>query len=169
MAAMNNELFQSALHFFQNTQSIFDLLKALPEQAQIAVKIDQRTDATLQLLENSVSFTEGAAHDADILIEIGPETLRRWQKNPPGEVTQLALSFISEITLGQCKIKNLKPFSVLKEKGYVKTLEALGPKVQSELMQKGLIALSTAQSTLQMGVATAKTLAKSFFEDRFKK
>jgi hypothetical protein len=163
---MNNELFTSAQQFFQNTQSIFALMKALPPDVAIAIRLD-RIEATLRLVENEVVFTEGYPQDTDVELGVGTETLRRWEKSPPQEITQLVLGFASEVTLGHSKIKALKPLSTLREKGYFRIIEKLAPQVQGELLQKGMVALGTAQSTLNMGVETAKIVAKSMFEQYF--
>ncbi|MEK6554050.1 MAG: hypothetical protein AABZ31_02325 [Bdellovibrionota bacterium] len=165
---MNNELFTSGQHFFQNTQSIHDLMKALPSDVAIAVRLD-RIEGTLKLVNNEVTFTEGYPQDTDLEVSIGTETLRRWEKSPPDEITQLVLGFLSEVTLGHSKIVTRKPLATLREKGYLQIFEKLAPKVQGELLQKGMMAIGTAQSTLQMGVETAKLVAKSMLSEYFGK
>ena len=168
-AAMNNEIFDSAQNFFEKTQCIYDLLKTLPADAQLAVRLDGRIEAQLGFKENSVYFQEGFPADPDLEFTISAETLRRWIHQPPQEVTALALSFISEVTLGHSKVSHWKSLSALKSKGYGEAFKRLTPQVQGELMQKGFLALATAQNAAQLGLQTAKALAQSFLASRFNK
>lgn len=167
MARMNTETFTSAQQFFTQNQSIHDLLKALPPYP-IAVRLDGETH-TLAFVENAVHFSPEAPAEADVELQIGVETLRRWEKSPPQEITQLVMGFVTEMTLGHSKIVALKPVKVLREKHYFRVIEKVAPQVQGELLQKGMVALGEAQGALQMGLTTAKFVAQNLYEQYFGK
>lgn len=173
--ANQTELYAVAKEIFEENFTIRDLMKALPLDAEVAVKLADRLDCTLKLVNEdgveSVRLLEIPAKNADIEAQIGFETLRMWQKNPPNEVSQFLLGFMREASLGHSKLKLLKSVGRLKERGYLKIVEKLAPKVQAELTMKGLMVLgavhtrlNTVKERLDPVLQTAVFMAKSYFK-----
>ena len=174
------ELFAAAKEIFEENFTIRDLMKALPADAEIAVKLGDRLDCTLKLVSEdgseNVRLLEIAAKNADLEAQIGFETLRMWQKTPPNEVSQFLLGFMREASLGHSKLKLLKSVGHLKERGYLKIVEKLAPKVQAELTMKGLMVLGAVHTQLNVMkerlepvLQTALFVAKSYFKKPGKK
>jgi hypothetical protein len=139
------ELYAVAKEIFEENFTIRDLMKALPLDVEVAVKLGERLDCTLKIVNEDgmdrVRLLEIPAKNADLEAHIGFETLRMWQKSPPNEVSQFLLGFMREASLGHSKLKLLKSVGSLKERGYLKIVENLAPKVQAELMMRGMTVL----------------------------
>lgn len=174
------ELFSVAKEIFEENFTIRDLMKALPRDVELAVKLGERLDCTLKLVDDdgiqNVRLLEIPAKNADLEVFIGFETLRMWQKTPPQEVSQFLLGFMREASLGHSKIKLLKSVGRLKERGYLKIVENLAPKVQSELMMKGMVVLgavhtqmNAVKERLDPILKTAMFVAQSYFKKPGKK
>jgi hypothetical protein len=159
------EVFSTAQKIFRDSAAVRDFLKSLPEGTEIAIRLVDRIDCTLRLSENEPQLAEGSPAKADIEVQLGSEILRKWADHPPDEISDLTLTLLREGAMGQVHIKFLRPAKELVDKGYLSSLKKLGPKVQAELMQKGLMLLGQAQGMFQM----AKTIAKESLKETFKK
>ncbi len=174
------ELYSVAKQIFEENFTIRDLMKALPADVEIAVKLADRVDCTLKLINEDgmerVRLLEIPAKNADLEAQIGFETLRMWEKQPPQEVSHLLLGFMREASLGHSKIKLLKSVGRLRERGYLKIVEKLAPKVQAELMMKGMTVLGAVHGQLnnvkervEPLLKTALSLAQSYLKKPGKK
>jgi hypothetical protein len=159
------EVFATAQKIFRESSAIRDFFKSLPHGTEIAVRLVDRIDCTLRLTDNEPQLDEGAPANADIEITLGNEILRKWADQPPDEISDLALTLLREGALGQVRIKMLRPSKELLDKGYLKSMKTLGPKVQAELMQKGLVLFGQAQGMFQM----AKSVLQESLKETIKK
>jgi hypothetical protein len=159
------EVFATAQKIFRESSAIRDFLKSLPQGTEIAIRLVDRIDCTLRLADNESQLDEGAPANADIEVSLGNEILRKWSDRAPEEISDLALTLLREGALGQVRIKMLRPSKELLDKGYLKSMKSLGPKIQAELMQKGLILFGQAHGMLQM----AKTVLKESLKETLKR
>ncbi len=159
------EVFATAQNIFRESGAIRDFLKSLPEGTEIAIRLIDRIDCTLRLTENEVQLTEGSPKNPDIEVNLGNEILRKWADKATEEISELALGLLRDGALGQVHIKLLRAPRELVDKGYLKSIKSLGPKVQAELMQKGLGLIGQAQGMYQM----AKMVAVETLKNTFKK
>lgn len=155
------EVFVTAQKIFGESLAIRDFLKSLPEGTEIAIRLVDRVDCTLRLVDHEAQLTVGSPSAADIEVTLGNEILRKWADQSPDEISDLALSLLREGALGQVRIKLLKPAREVLDKGYLKSVKTLAPKVQAELMQKGFMLLAQAQGIFE--------LAKGIVKEKLKK
>lgn len=160
------DILVSAQKIFSESLAVREFLKSLPEGTEVAIRLVDRIDCTLRLNDGQPELIEGAPKSADIEVSLGNELLRKWADRTPDEISDLALSLLREGALGQVRIKLLRPAKELLDKGYLKSIKNLGPKVQAEVMQKALILLGQAQGMLEMAKMVAKESLKNFISKK---
>ena len=151
-----SDLYQKAKSALENNLSIRQAFKALPPATELSVSLEGRIPCTLTCHEDHVELAPRKASTADIEITLFSESIRRLAECPLDDLMQLSKEMTGLSLAGYAKFQLLTTPKNLYEKGYLRSLQGLGPELQKDF-SKYLFSL---MGHAAQAVETVKTLLK---------